>query len=75
MPEKQITDKITAHTRALSLQLIIYQGLFLNIYVFLFMVCQAVKIPMVGGREEIGLVLIHCRTELCICFYKKEHVI
>lgn len=34
VPEKQIHDKITAPTKALSLQLIIYQGLFLSIYVF-----------------------------------------
>lgn len=43
--------KITAQTKVLSLKLI-YQVLFLNIYVFLFMVCQAMKIPMDGGKEE-----------------------
>lgn len=55
MPEKQINDETTAQTKVLSLQLM-YQGLFLNIYVFLFMEYQAVKIFMDGGKGETGLV-------------------
>lgn len=50
VPEKEINSKVSAQTKAFSLQLI-YQGLFVNICVFLFMVYQAMKIPVDGGRR------------------------